>query len=108
MTAPFGRGSKIVVGVLAAPTIVCLLLAALHIFNETWGQWSTRYGWANMWMGSVHNPFFFVFALIVLIDVALLLVVGIWWFLNRKNGQFPKKFFAVWFLVLLTGLASYF
>ena len=107
MDVSFSRNAKIAVGTLMLPTVPCVLLAAMHVYNETWRQWSTRFGWVNMWMGAVHSPVFLLLSLIVLLNVALVLVIGIWWFVNWKNRQFPHALFAVWFIVLATSAVSY-
>jgi hypothetical protein len=103
-----GRRGRIIVGLLAFPTAFCALLAGLHVYNEIWGQWSQRYGWVNIWMGTVHSGFIFVIAAIALANVALLLFVGTWWLINRKDAQFPHRLFTVWFALLFASAASYF
>ena len=109
MDAAPNRNAKIAVGILMLPTALCVLLAAMHVHNETWLQWSTRSGWVNMWMGSVHSPFFLLLLLIVLLNVVLVFVVGVWWFVTwRRNGRpSPHALFAVWFVALAAGAASY-
>src|SRR6266852_6244181 len=108
MDVPFNRSAKIAIGVLSVPSAPCVLLAGLHVYNETWLQWSTRFGWVNMWMGTVHSPgIFLILLFIALLNVALLVVAGTWWFRNRKNHQFPHILFATWFIVLAASGASY-
>jgi hypothetical protein len=108
MGTPFGRGSKVAAWVLAVPTLVCALLAALYVYNEVWLQWSRTGGWANMWAASIHSPIFLVFIGLALLNCLLVLVVAVWWFLNIKNPQFPHKLFTAWLLVLLASAASYY
>lgn len=88
--------------ILVLLTAVCLLLAGLHVYNETWVQWSTRYGWVNLWTGSVHSLMFFAFVAVILCHVALLIGVGLWWLKNRKD-----RFFAVWSVLLLVTALLY-
>ena len=107
MDLSFGRNAKIAAGVLMLPTVLCVLNAAMHVYNETWLQWSTRFGWVNMWMGAAHSPFFLLLLLVVLANIALVIVVGTWWFVHRKSRPFPHALFAVWFIALVTSALSY-
>jgi hypothetical protein len=103
-----GRGGKIAVGILAPPTVLCAVLAGLHVHNEVWRQWSETSAWVNMWAGAIHSEIIFVLAAIALVNFALLLVVGVWWLLTARKPAFPHRGFASWFALLLVSAASYF
>jgi hypothetical protein len=103
-----GRGSRIAAGALATLTVVCAWYAGLHLYDEIWSQWSKKWGWVNMWAGSVHSGFILVFAAIALANLLILLAVGLWWLLNARNQSFPHRGFAAWFALPLLSAASYF
>ena len=101
------RAEKIALGIMALPTLLCVLLAGLHLYNETWAQWATKYGWVNIFSGTVHSPVFLVLLLIVFSNVALIMLLGGWWFANRHRPDFPHRLFAWWFTTLLLSAAVY-
>jgi len=103
-----GFRSKVTVGILVMPTALCMLLAGMNVYNEVWTQWSQKWGWVNMWAGSVHSGIILVLAAVALTNFALLLVVGVWWLLNARNCAFPRRGFAAWFVLLFASAASYF
>jgi hypothetical protein len=103
-----GRGGKITAGILAVPTVLCILLAGVNVHHEIWEQWSQKGGWVNILQGSVHSEFFLVLAGVILGNFALLLVIGVWWLLNARKPAFPHRGFAAWFVLLSISAASYF
>jgi hypothetical protein len=103
-----GQGSRIAAIALVLPTTVCALFAGLHVYNEVWRQWSEKWGWVNLWAGSVHSGFILVFAAIALVNFVILGAVGMWWLSNVRKPSFPHRGFAIWFAFLLVSAASYF
>jgi hypothetical protein len=102
------RGGEIAVGLLALPTVICISVAGMNVHHEIWEQWSQKWAWVNMWAGSVHSGFILVFVAVALVNLAILLVVGVWWLLNARKPTFPHRGFAAWFVLLLISLASSF
>lgn len=97
--------NKIHADMLGLLTCVSVLLAVLFIFDETFGQWSTPWGWASS--KNAHGPYLIVMIAWIL-SVALLFVVGGWWFSNTKNKRFPHRNFAIMTAFLIFSSAAYF
>jgi hypothetical protein len=103
-----GGGDKIAVCVLAVPTALCALLAGLNLHNELWRQWSEKWGWVSMGAGAAHSEMILVLAAVVLVNFALVLVVGVWWLLSARTPGFPHRRLAAWFALLSVSAMSYF
>lgn len=99
---------KTFLGIAIALSAICVSLAVLYIYTETWSQWSPGVGWVNLWTGSVHSGLFLVFGAIALLNFVLLVILGVWWAINGRNRSFPHRRLAFWLLLLLISAASYF
>jgi hypothetical protein len=76
--------------------------------NELWRQWSEKWGWVSMGAGAAHSEMILVLAAVVLVNFALVLVVGVWWLLSARTPGFPHRRFAAWFALLSVSAMSYF
>jgi len=81
------RGGRIIMRLLAVPTALCVMSACLYLYWVMWVRWSRHGAWIDMWAGAPNSPILRVLRIVVLANVLLLLVVGVWRLANARSTR---------------------
>ena len=105
MPAPFSSviARKLLMVVLLLLTAICLYISGTFVYDEVYGQWSQKWGWASMF--NAHGPIF-IFWGCWLIVFFLFVAVAVIWVRNAKT-KVRNLIFPVWLALLVLSVVVY-